>query len=161
MTKTIPEIDDEMVERAFYAYHNIGRSTLSDPYGKMRAALTAALTPEPEIEVTAEMMLDGWEAYTACKGTHKDSLIASYRAMESRRLANAKRLGWIQAACVEKGDGKFEISGSYAQEAAPKGAKPAPQGVSAGAPEKATGGGVKVANERRGIQYCRRSTDPK
>jgi len=56
--------------------------------------------------------------------------------------ADAKKAVWVQTACVERGDGKFEVSGFYAQEGAAYAAKDARQGASDARAEQTTGGGV-------------------
>jgi hypothetical protein len=75
---TEPEIDDEMVERALEAYYGT-EATIADPTDDMRAALTAALTPE--IEVTETMAEAGWIA--SCEGYNSaiKRNAAVYRAM--------------------------------------------------------------------------------
>jgi hypothetical protein len=116
MTKTIPEITDEIVERFYEAYQDNGYPMFSSVEPRIRRALTAALTTEPEIEVTEAMERAGLSAYY---NTHENHYQPRYSAHDN--MARAYR------AMVK---------------AAPSGAKSAPQGVSAGAPEKATGGGV-------------------
>jgi hypothetical protein len=79
MTKTIPEITDEMVARAVEAYR-AAYSPTGHVSEMIRAGLTAALT-EPEIEVTETMAKAGWSA--SCEG-HNSAIernAAVYRAM--------------------------------------------------------------------------------
>jgi hypothetical protein len=136
MTKTIPEIDDAMIERYMDAIEKCAaeRGLIYRRDREVaRAGLTAALT-EPEIEVTEAMCTAGVNAFDASP-PFTSSVAAMYRAMVK---------------------------------AAPNGAKSAPQGVNAGAPEKATGGGVERKewkfHDREGDSFMtrhRRSTDPK
>jgi hypothetical protein len=143
MTKTIPEITDEMVELAGTIYAaNLWDQKVGWNRAAMRAALTAAIT-EPEVEVTDAMVDVGTKTFYAPGITIppaiREAMARAYRAMVK---------------------------------AAPKGAKSAPQGVNAGAPEKTTGGGVerillgyhyRCGELRPGgkIHQHRRSTDPK
>lgn len=83
MIKTIPEIDDEMVERAFRWLNEnacFGGEPFSESRRQVRCALEAALT-EPEIEVTETMAKAGWSA--SCEGYNSaiERNAAVYRAM--------------------------------------------------------------------------------
>lgn len=137
------KIDDEMVERAVKAFGwtptQLGSCRVFQtdaPHIGMRKALEAALSPKPgpEIEVSEGMLKDGRAALISWwlsedEDAQKSALKSAYRAMESTRLKEA----------------------AYA-------AKSTPQGVNAGAPEKATGGGVgMVLIKDRRIQLERRT----
>jgi hypothetical protein len=158
MTKTTPEIDDQMIKRGmdalvFHLHQICGPDS-------MRAILTAALT-EPEIEVTEAMKFAGCQAYAneAYGGNSKPSewmmvfVTNIYRAMV-KAAPNRCKCG------AGPNDG-------HAMDCAPKGAKSAAQGVNAGAPEEATVGGVGLgwrSHERKGdmgFVWHRRTTDPK
>jgi hypothetical protein len=136
MTKTIPEITDEMVDKAHAEYYGQWAGTETSK-SMFRAILTAAITPEPEIEVTEAMLDAGNEAWNQCSKDLEPS-----EAARNKYLDNIMRA--IYRAMVK---------------AAPNGAKSAPQGVSAGAPEKETG--RRMLQDRRFILDRRRSTDPK
>jgi hypothetical protein len=87
MTKTIPEIDDEMVARAYEAYR-AAYSPTGHASEMIRAALTAALTPSPEIEVTEAMLLAAREATMHMLPVGNGPfLIAAYRAMKAKEAA--------------------------------------------------------------------------
>lgn len=104
MTKTIPEIDDETLDRAYEAYR-AAYSPLGHAREMIRAALTAALTPEPEIEVTEGMRKVGAEEIKSLgatnhrairDGLHLDTYPIEtydaaliYKKMESTRLKEA------------------------------------------------------------------------
>ena len=98
MTKTIPEITDEMVDRAVAKARTIKGIPIHHEY---RAILTAALTPEPEIQVTEAMLNDGNEAWNQCskdldpssaaRNEYLDKIMcAIYRAMVKAAPKGAK-----------------------------------------------------------------------
>lgn len=147
------EIDDEMVERYIEA---AGRKAIKaggylradDKQREItRAGLEAALNPkpEPEIEVSEGMCeagrleaeRHGWNV----KGMDEHELVgwwcdikSIYRAMESTRLKEAEQ--------EPRRETVSEILERFRREAAPEGAKSAPQGVSAAAPEQTIGSNV-------------------
>jgi len=153
MTKTIPELTDEMVDRAEDAFcRNFRDPKIAFTTMHVRGLLEAALTPEPEIEVTEAMKKAGADAYQRWWDDDDEPFIESgmvgiYRAM-------------VKAAPKE---GRVLVSGTDTEGRAVYAAKSAPQGVSAGVPEKATGRGYR-SHERKGdlgFVWHRRSTDPK
>jgi hypothetical protein len=130
MTKTIPEIDDEMVDRAEAAFvRNFRDREIAFTTSDVRGLLEAALT-EPEIEVTEAMKAAGKNAYDDWVDeddmTVVQMMINAYRAMVK---------------------------------AAPNGAKSAPQGVNAGAPEKATADRLFPHKDLEAYYTHRRSND--
>jgi hypothetical protein len=154
MTKTIPEITDEMVERGARYFRNHLMQGVEEAHRiAARKVLALALTPEPEIEVTEAMRRAGAMATEHMATKH----MADFACSEAEAIYRAM------------------------VKAAPSGAKSAPQGVSAAAPEKATGDGVEglgrlgiEQNPNGGIRFSpgtryslqlncmvhRRSTDP-
>jgi hypothetical protein len=166
MTKTIPEIDEDAIKRAQAVYLHCTTQPLSRRTTK--EMLEAALTPEPEIEVTEAMLDAGNEAWNQCakdlepskaaRNNYLDNIMrAIHRAMVKAAPAGAKsappayvywdkndrrQRGVIVTNDRREGDRRGRDRFAKAQEGAAYAAKSAPQGVNAAAPEKATGGVV-------------------
>jgi hypothetical protein len=159
MTKTIPEIDDAMIqrfERAALVMDATGAWVCKDT----RAGLTAALT-EPEIEVPSAMLNAGRVAMNAWWDVEDDDqegvpVDGVYRAMVNAVPSGAKSdQQWVA------GDAPEQIIADAVGHWGCRIKTGAPQDVNAGAPEKATGGGVGGAWQNRRANPGRRSTDPK
>jgi hypothetical protein len=137
MTKTIPEITDEMVKRALSAFVN----NYEAGHKQMRAALTAALT-KPEIEVTSAMLNAGRVAMDAWWDVEDDDQEGVPVAEVYRAMVNAVPSGAKSAQQWVAGDAPEQVIRDEVGHWGCRIKTGAPQGVNAAAPEKATGGGV-------------------
>jgi hypothetical protein len=160
MTKTIPEIDDETITRSIDAYNEAFKTKGNWEREAMAAAIRAALT-EPEIEATSVMLNEGRVAMNAWWDVEDDDqegvpVAGVYRAMVKAAHSGAKSAQqWVA------GDAPEQVIGDAVGHWGCRIKTGAPQGVNAGAPEKAPGGGVGGAWRNRRANPGRRSTDPK
>jgi len=150
MTKTIPEITDEMYARAW-------KHAAANPHD-LRGILFAALTPEPEIEVTEAMKKAGANVYRASRAAET---AANYDWSE--RIAEDIHRAMVKAAPAS---GRVLAKGSDTVSHAVYAAKSATQGASGATPAK-DGSNVEYRHHSRAtdlrLTCClhRRFTDPK